>query len=132
MRDIDALSEEPALSPEGDKVSEMISQVLETEGITGDAYDQLQEDHSKIIELVEKAAGEREHAIELLKSTLRFLPERGPPPECTCNPKPGAHQCTSHECCEPDMRWCELHDGCWDEPTLREEIEAFIKDEGAA
>jgi hypothetical protein len=65
---------------------------------------------------------------ELLIAARNRLPPDPPPPACTCKPAPGAHQCTSYECCELEWTWCELHDGDSGEPTLRQEIEDALSD----
>jgi hypothetical protein len=106
----------PDPSPESEEVCELLEKLR---GISRKDDGEIAKD--KVVEVVDRLAQERDRLKELLQSTLRYLPERGEPPPCTCTK--GDNQIYG----PIGPQWCERHNGIWDEPTLKEEIEYEFK-----
>lgn len=95
--------------------SEHVEEVLTKPGYTiGDEY--AMGPIAEVTQYVDELAHERNRLKELLQATVRYLPQRGPEPPCTCD-KPD----------EYGYKYCDLHDSDWSELTLREEIENQLK-----
>jgi hypothetical protein len=98
-------------SPESEKAAETLDEMHQ--GVC-----ELSKGEDAIIRIIDDLADERDRLKELLQSTLSYLPARGEPPQCTCPPTLPP---------EANIGWCDRHDGGWDELTLKEEIENFLR-----
>lgn len=94
-------------TPEEDAVYELLAE-----------YNVPQQGIDKVLEKVREVVWDRARAKELLCAAVGHLPARTPAPACTCG------------VADTDPYWCELHNSNWSEPTLKEEIETYLKENG--
>lgn len=105
--------EGPEPMPESEHVAEIFERMRDSEGTIGLGGTTADEGQDAIVEYVDNLARQLAEAKDLLRATLSSLSERGPEPPCTCK-------------VPAEYAYCEVHDGDWHNPTLKEEINSFL------
>jgi hypothetical protein len=100
----------PEPSREADQVGEICEEIL------SGACESPQKAIDKAMMIVEDLVVQRQCLEQMLWATRSYLPlrEEMEEPACTCT------QVRLNE------QWCERHDGGWDEPTIREEVDNYF------